>query len=551
MNAYIKNIHRFLAVAGCSAGILTQQQAFAQKEKENLKEETIDIISNYRPKLRDAAKLNLTASLPSFDTTRPALQYQVPALNLYFMYQPIPLKPLALGKDSLSRLQNNFIKAGYGNLSTPLIQAGFGTGRQEKYNLGVYVNYTSSKGDIKNQDYSTLNILGSGTYFTPLWEINGSIGYDRNQIHYYGYDHATLEFSKNDVKQNFNQFTAQVGVKNRPLNDWAFRFEPSAKFIYFSDAYKRKEPTVVFKVPVSKQLFEDIYIKAEGVFDLSSFKEDDHPQVNNNVVAIHPALEIVKPRFMLHAGVNPTWTNSKFYLLPDIVNESHIIYKKVILSSGWISYINKNSFRNLANQNPFLGSYGEGILNTRVEEKYTGIKGTIGSHFNYNTKFAAVTWHNMPLFVNDSIDGKTFYTKNEEELRAFNLHAEVGYIQEEKFQLRLAFDWFNYNKQKSEIKPWGLIPFQADAFAQYTLAKKLHLNANLYYLGGTYYQVFATQDFDKTKGKWDLSAGANYDIGKNFNIWVNANNLFNSKYQRWYGYQTYGLNVVGGVMIKF
>lgn len=546
MNAYIKHIHRFLTVAGCSAaGVLLQQQAQAQ----DLKQETIDIISNYRPKLRDAAKLNLTASLPGFDTTRPKLQYQVPALNLYFMYQPVPLKPLALGKDSLANLQNNFIKAGYGNYNTPLIQAGFGTGRQEKYNFGLYANYTSSKGDIKNQDYSALNILGSGTYFTPVLEVNGNIGYDRNQVHYYGYDHTAYDYSKSEVKQAFSQFTAQVGVKNRPQNDWAFKFEPSAKFIYFSDSYKRKEPTAIFKVPVSKQLFEDVYLRAEGIFDLSSFKEDDNEQINNNVVAIHPALEIIKPRFVLHAGVNPTWTNSKFYLLPDIVNESHIIYKKVILSSGWISYINKNSYRNLANQNPFIGSYGSGILNTRVEEKYTGIKGTLGSHFNYNTKFAAVTWYNMPLFVNDSLDGKTFYTKNEEELKAFNLHAEVGYIQEEKFQMRLSLDWFNYTKQKTEIQPWGLVPFQADAFAQYTIAKKLHLNANLYFMGSSYYQ--AANDFAKTKSAWDLNAGASYDIGRNFGLWVNANNLFNSKYQRWYGYPTYGFNIVGGIMIKF
>ncbi|MVT11679.1 TonB-dependent receptor [Chitinophaga tropicalis] len=546
MNAYIKHIHRFMAVAGCSAaGVLLQQQAQAQ----DLKQETIDIISNYRPKLRDAAKLNLTASLPGFDTTRPRLQYQVPALNLYFMYQPVPLKPLALGKDSLAALQNNFIKAGYGNYNTPLIQAGFGTGRHEKYNFGLYANYTSSKGDIKNQDYSALNVLASGTYFTPILEVNGSIGYDRNQVHYYGYDHVVYEYDKSQVKQAFSQFTAQVGVKNRPLNDWAFKFEPSAKFIYFSDSYKRKEPTAIFKVPVSKQLFEDVYLRAEGIFDLSSFKEDDNEQINNNVVAIHPALEIIKPRFVLHAGVNPTWTNSKFYLLPDIVNESHIIYKKVILSSGWISYINKNSYRNLANQNPFIGSYGSGILNTRVEEKYTGIKGTLGSHFNYNTKFAAVTWYNLPLFVNDSLDGKTFYTKNEAELKAFNLHAEVGYIQEEKFQMRVSLDWFNYTKQKTEAQPWGLIPFQADAFAQYTIAKKLHLNANLYFLGRSYYQV--ANDFGKTKSAWDMNAGASYDIGKNFGLWVNANNLFNSKYQRWYGYPTYGFNILGGVMIKF
>jgi hypothetical protein len=545
MNAYIKHINRFLTVTGCS--VLLLQQAHAQ---EVLKQETIDIISNYRPKLRDAAKLNLTASLPGFDTTRPKLQYQVPALNLYFMYQPVPLKPLALGKDSLNKLQNNFIKAGFGNLSTPLIQAGFGSGRNDKYNFGIYGSYISSKGDIKNQDYSALNILASGTYFTPILEVNGAIGYDRNQVHYYGYDHNLYTFSKGDVKQAFSQFTAQVGVKNRPLNDWAFKFEPNAKFIYFSDSYKRKEPTVILKVPVSKQLFEDIYIRAEGVFDLSSFKEDNQAQINNNVVAIHPAFEIIKPRFVLHAGVNPTWTNKKFYLLPDIVNESHIIYKKLILSSGWTSYINKNSYRNLANQNPFLGSYGTGILNTRVEEKYTGIKGTLGSHFNYNTKFAAVTYYNLPLFVNDSLDGKTFYTKNEEELRAFNLHAEVGYIQEERFQVRFSMDWFNYTKQKTEVKPWGLVPFQADAFAQYTIAKKLHLNANLYFLGSSYYQL-PNKDFAKNKSAWDMNAGASYDIGKNFNLWINANNLFNSHYQRWNGYQSYGLNVVGGVMIKF
>jgi hypothetical protein len=544
MNVYIKHINRFLTVAGC---VFLQQQAHAQ---ETLKQETIDIISNYRPKLRDAAKLNLTASLPGFDTTRPKLQYQVPALNLYFMYQPVPLKPLALGKDSLEKLQNNFIKAGFGNLSTPLIQAGFGSGRNDKYNFGIYGSYTGSKGDIKNQDYSALNVLASGTYFTPILEVNGAIGFDRNEVHYYGYDHNLYTFSKGDVKQAFSQFTAQAGVKNRPLNDWAFKFEPSAKFIYFSDSYKHREPTVILKVPVSKQLFEDIYIRAEGVFDLSSYKQDDQPQFNNNVVAIHPALEIIKPRFVLHAGVNPTWTNKKFYLLPDIVNESHIIYKKVILSSGWTSYINKNSYRNMVNQNPFLASYGSGILNTRVEEKYTGIKGTLGSHFTYNTKFAAVTYYNLPLFVNDSLDGKTFYTKNEEELRAFNLHAEVGYIQEEKFQIRASLDWFNYTKQKTEVKPWGLVPFQTDIFAQYTIAKKLHLNANLYFLGSSYYQL-PNKDFAKNKSAWDLNAGANYDIGKNVNLWINANNLFNSHYQRWNGYQSYGLNVVGGVMIKF
>jgi len=96
----------FISALGLT-GLLFAQQASAQ---EGLKQETIDIISTNQPKLRDAYKLNLTASLPGIDTSRPSLKYQLPALNLNFMYQAMPLKPLALGKDSLSYLQNNFVK---------------------------------------------------------------------------------------------------------------------------------------------------------------------------------------------------------------------------------------------------------------------------------------------------------------------------------------------------------------------------------------------------------------------------------------------------------
>ncbi|NLR79772.1 TonB-dependent receptor [Chitinophaga eiseniae] len=530
------------------AGLLSSQQVFAQ---EPLKQETIDIISTNQPKLRDAYKLNLTASLPGIDTSRPSLKYQIPALNLNFMYQAMPLKPLALGKDSLSYLQNNFVKLGYGNYKTPYVQAGFGSGRQNLYNYGLYVNYTGSKGkEIPDQDYSNLNVLAAGTYLAPKLRFDGSIGYDRNTVHYYGYGHDTANYKKKDIEQTFNQVTASVGMQNRPQNDWAFTFQPTVKFILFNDSYKRTENTFMLKVPVKKQVFEDIYVGVEGVFDLSTYKEDNNRAINNNIAAIHPAVDIIKPGFVLHAGVNPTWSDSKFYLLPDIVNESHLIRKKLILSSGWISYFEKNSYRNLANKNPFLAGLPGEMLNTRVEEKYTGIKGTLGSHFNYNTKFASVTWYNLPLFVNDSADTKKFTTRNETMLRAFQLHGEIGYIEEEKFQARVSFDWYNYNKQETEVQPWHLPAFQGDLYVQYTLAKKLHLNADLFALSGSYYQL-PNKDFGKTKGAWDLNAGASYDIGKNFGLWVNANNIFNSHYQRYYLYPTYGFNIVGGVLIKF
>ncbi|WP_341843524.1 hypothetical protein [Chitinophaga caseinilytica] len=49
----------------------------------------------------------------------------------------------------------------------------------------------------------------------------------------------------------------------------------------------------------------------------------------------------------------------------------------------------------------------------------------------------------------------------------------------------------------------------------------------------------------------DLNAGAEYNVTKNFNLWFNVNNMFSSKYERWHGYPSYGLNVLGGVTVKF
>jgi len=45
--------------------------------------------------------------------------------------------------------------------------------------------------------------------------------------------------------------------------------------------------------------------------------------------------------------------------------------------------------------------------------------------------------------------------------------------------------------------------------------------------------------------------GAAYKINKQFSAWLDANNVFNDKYQRWHGYPVYGFNVMAGILIRF
>ena len=72
----------------------------ANAQKDTTKKTTIDITSSYKPVLRNAVKINFSASQLNADTSRPKLDYNIPPQNLFYSYQPIPLKPVALAMDS-------------------------------------------------------------------------------------------------------------------------------------------------------------------------------------------------------------------------------------------------------------------------------------------------------------------------------------------------------------------------------------------------------------------------------------------------------------------
>src|SRR5690606_8600153 len=104
-------------------GSLAFSSLYAQKD--TVGKGGIEIVSSFKPVLREAAKINFDASAPEADTTKAKLSYDIPNQNLLFAFQPGSLKPLALDIDTVGVFDNNsYIKAGFGSLRTPYVQAG-------------------------------------------------------------------------------------------------------------------------------------------------------------------------------------------------------------------------------------------------------------------------------------------------------------------------------------------------------------------------------------------------------------------------------------------
>ena len=203
----------FLAVLYCFSFCVVHAQ------NDTSRRQTIEITSSYKPVLRNTVKINLYASPLTADTTRPRLAYNIPPQNLFFVYQPVSLKPLALTADTALHLgDRNQLKVGFGSFTTPYVNGAFSFGDGKKNLLNVYGDYISSRGKIENQDFSELNIKAAGSIFTPKNEVYANAAFSEHENYLYGYDHSLDSFAKSDIRRSYQDFSAGVGFRNTAKN---------------------------------------------------------------------------------------------------------------------------------------------------------------------------------------------------------------------------------------------------------------------------------------------------------------------------------------------
>ena len=526
----------------------------ALAQKDTSRPVSIDITSAYKPVLRNAVKINFSGTHVAQDTSRTVSPYNIPSQHLFYAYQPIALKPLALEQDTNLYLgMRHFVKAGFGSNSTPYLRAGTSFGDGKKMLGNIYGDYISSKGSIKNQDYAIANIRAAGSYFFKDHEAYASAGYSNKTFHLYGYDHSLFDLSKKDVKQQFQDIDIHAGIKNTVPNQWGIKYDPNVRVNFFTQTDRLTETSFALRLPAEKTFANQFTVKAELHADLTRYSTSNFTpdtSFSNNVVMIKPSVKYFQPRFFVHGGFTPAWDNGDLQWLPDIYFEAQLSERLLMLQGGYIGRIHKNTVRNLSAVNPYLQPLSE-RFNTKETEFYGGIKATIGSHFNFSGKVSWLTYKNFALFVNDtsSVAG-SFMVGNEEKINNLRVHGNVSYIFQESLNLTAAFTLNGYTGQKTFDRAFNTVPMEIRGSARWWMFKKLLIKGDIYTFAGGKYLV--KQDgITSGEGGTDLSLGAEYRINKQFSAWMDVNNILGEKYSRWPQYPVYGLNLLGGIIINF
>lgn len=518
------------------------------------KKRSVDITSAFKPVLKESAKINFNATPPSADTARPVLKYDIPNQNLALGFQPGSLKPLALNVDSGGKWDNHsYIKAGFGSLSTPFVQAGFSFGDGQYAGVNIFAKHVSSQGKREFQDFTNTQVKLSGFYKSAgNHEWNGSIGMRQDKTFKYGFEPQTLSFPKDSLRQNFQTIAARIGMRNINKTGFGLTYSPNLKIDIFSDHLKNNESNTVLDLPLEKAVSEEFAVNLGLTFDLTRLSPDNKSAINNNIYYISPSVHYRSGGLNLQAGIRPSWDNKSFKMFPNVLAEIGTDDQRFFFQAGWTGYIRKTTYQHLASQNSWLW-LPDSLRNTWVEERFAGFKGSIGDHFSYSIKAGLNRLHNQFLFVNDytaGFGGKSFVTLYEPKMNVFHLGGQLAFTMQEKFSFTTGWALNKYTGVKVHDKPWGLIPLELNSTMRVQVIKDLWLQTDLFGWTGPLYRD-SNGDKERLKGVVDLNAGLEFRITKNLNLWAQFNNLFNKEYQRWNQYPVYGFNFVGGIVFSF
>ncbi|MEO7444611.1 MAG: hypothetical protein ABIT96_03780 [Ferruginibacter sp.] len=534
--------------------ILMTMQQVALAQRDTTKTQSVDITSSYKPVLRNAVKINFSGTQLTADTSINISPYRIPSQNLYYAYEPVSLRPLALEQDtSLDLGLRRYIKAGFGSYTTPYVKAAWSIGDGKKSLVNISGDYIGSQGDIEFQDYYRMHLGAAGSYFSAKNEFYGSVDYAKDQYYLYGYDHAAISYTKDELSQQFQDISLHLGLRNTSPVGAGINYNPDVTVNFFTNIDRVSEGTVAFNLPVEKKIGDALKVMLAAKGSITNYNTKrfipNNYNLTNNLVQLAPAVEYEVPRLRLHAGLTPSWNNGVFEWVPEIYAEGQLQEKVFLLQAGWVGSYTPATYRYLSRLNPYLAPV-TGMYNTKQTEFYGGIKASIAKHFNFGAKVSLISYKDLPLFVNAPGDEKSFFISKESSINNFRIHGNLSYISGEKFNITGGLTLNGYTGMQDNAKAWHTIPMEFTSSLRWQPVEKLLIKGDILLLNGGNYRT-ATGGALALTGATDLSGGAEYKINNQFSIWLNANNILNDKYERWHNYPVYGLNVLGGIIIRF
>ena len=158
----------------------------------------------------------------------------------------------------------------------------------------------------------------------------------------------------------------------------------------------------------------------------------------------------------------------------------------------------------------------------------------------------------MPLFISkrDSLNSFVMVVEN---LSILKFSAALNYSFSEKARIGLIGNFYNYNTS-SQPEAWQLPTIEGKVNMSFNINNKIYPHFDIVAMSLQPQRTGVLENNysrSQIKAFYDISTGIDFRFRPKLSLFVQANNLMSSRYQRWYNYPVYGFNILGGLTFIF
>ncbi len=524
----------------------------------NLGESEVFILKSYQPVLNDAFKINLTPSIDTSTAKTPILKYDVDPRPMNSNFNLTPIKPVKIKDETIKKLYHGFLKVGYGLENMPMVDFYYNTIRSKQFVAGVSFKHLSSTGKIKDYGYpgNSNNELGiHGTKFFPTFSLSANVNYDRDVVHYYGYNSPPDLYTKGETKHGMNDINGRFALSSlsQKKDDW--KYNGAIEFYSFKDNRASSESNVGVFADAGKNI--DLGFLSGNISYEAMKINQPLQKYNHGIFRLLPNLKIKKELYLIDLGANLVIESNDgetfYHFYPKINANYQIIDDQLSVFAGINGDVIRNDLRSFSKENPFLGDYVK-LKNTNNKIKISGgTKIKLAHDLMFLAEASYGRYTNQPFYFNkDSSSFPVTYTTIYDDVNLFTLKSSIEYKMGEKILFGANIIFNNYKTNGLE-HPLYVPLYKLGINGAYTIADKITAKIDLFYNGESYGIEYnsAIPTYTKLKSYFDANLSIDYRYSKLLSVFVQLNNLGFSQEFRYYRYPSYRFTGLAGVTLSF
>ncbi|HEU5290718.1 MAG TPA: hypothetical protein VFU05_08765 [Cyclobacteriaceae bacterium] len=537
--------------------LLTASCAKAQEwDSGEIKDVEIEIVKDRQIVLPKANRLFDKIAPRPIDPAKPEVDYSFKAFNFSTPELSPSLRPLRLKQEDPQPAYRGYVSAGYGNFSTPYLEA-FVTSKQDKKKLiGAHALYNhSGKGPVdgKNSGSGTSGVSAFVQTFSKDISFRGNIGFQNRSTHFYGYPEGT-DVSSDEIEQSYSIFDLGLSIANAKNSDFAYQL--GGNFSHLSDKFDAAESAVDFNFKSSYKVSDDQSIVAAATYSILNRKDVGVEAKARNLFqakGYYSFFPVEEFRLQVGAVValeNDTLDSKSFHFYPD-VRATYAINDAVDFVGSLSGGMEKVSLQSLANENIWLAPAVALSHTNKVIDLQAGLRAKLGSKVLAGAGISIARLKNMYFFINDPADVSKFQVLYDNgTVERINLYASLLYTHANIVRVSLQGDYFGYNTDE-QAEAWHKPGYRVTFGSSYNLFKKLIFNLDMIAQGNMKAFDYNTSETVKLDPAFDLNVRTEYLFSDKFSAFVELNNILANEYPVYMNYPVRGFQALAGFTWKF